>query len=57
VTGPDGEVVTPEATPTGVVRDEHGHTVRYPYDADPLTVAQYDTQAAQADAEDWERGR
>jgi len=40
-----------------VVRDEHGHTVRYPYDADPLTVAQYDTQAAQADAEDWERGR
>ena len=57
MTRPVDPVVTPDAAPTGIVRDEHGHTVHYPYDAEPFTVEQFDTQAAQQDAADWERGR
>ena len=56
MTAEEDPVVTPEA-PTGIVRDENGNTVRYPYDAEPYTVEQWNTQAAQQDADDWERGR
>ena len=59
MTGGDDEVqaVQAEIAPTGIVRDEHGNTVSYPYDAESYTVAEFDSQAAQQDAADWERGR